>query len=126
MGFPVEACKKALYFTKNSGLEPATQWMMEHIADSDFSDPLVLPGITTTAFVPNEEGLMLLTSMGFTREQAVKALESTDNNAERAVDYIFSHPEEVQSTSEDTMEENSYRDGSSSKCIKLFLLNCCK
>lgn len=118
MGFPVEACKKAIYFTKNSGLEPATGWIMEHMGDSDFGDPLVLPGLTLSKpvkFVPNEEGLMLLTSMGFTKEQAVRALESTDNNAERAVDYIFSHPEEINTNSESQIEENVYRDGSSSK-----------
>lgn len=44
MGFPSNACQKALFFTKNSGLESATQWVMEHITDPDFSDPLVQPG----------------------------------------------------------------------------------
>lgn len=44
MGFPPEACKRALYFTHNAGLEPATNWIMEHIADSDISDPFVPPG----------------------------------------------------------------------------------
>lgn len=44
MGFPLEACKKAAYFTDNKGLEPATQWIMDHIGDSDFADPFVPPG----------------------------------------------------------------------------------
>ncbi|KAJ9588235.1 hypothetical protein L9F63_018399, partial [Diploptera punctata] len=44
MGFPPEACKKAVYFTDNKGVEPATNWVMEHIADSDFADPFVVPG----------------------------------------------------------------------------------
>lgn len=44
MGFPAEACKKAIFFTKNSGLEPATNWIMQHIADEDFSSPFVPPG----------------------------------------------------------------------------------
>ena len=30
--------------------------------------------------------------MSFTREQAIKALKMTDNNMERAVDWIFAHP----------------------------------
>jgi ubiquitin carboxyl-terminal hydrolase 5/13 len=34
MGFPIEACKKAVYHTKNAGLEPAMQWVMEHMEDS--------------------------------------------------------------------------------------------
>lgn len=33
--------------------------------------------------------------MGFTISQATKALKATGNNAERAVDYIFSHMEEI-------------------------------
>lgn len=45
MGFPAEACERALYFTENRGLEAATNWLMEHIADSDFADPFVPPGI---------------------------------------------------------------------------------
>lgn len=44
MGFPIDACKKAVFFTKNSGLEPATNWIMQHIADDDFNTPFVPPG----------------------------------------------------------------------------------
>lgn len=45
MGFPQEACKRALYFTENRSLEAATNWVMEHIGDSDIADPFVPPGI---------------------------------------------------------------------------------
>lgn len=34
MGFPIEACKKAVFFTGNQGLEAATSWVMEHMNDS--------------------------------------------------------------------------------------------
>lgn len=44
MGFPAEACKKAIFFTKNAGLETATNWLMEHIADEDLHSPFVPPG----------------------------------------------------------------------------------
>lgn len=44
MGFPPEACKRAIYFTKNQGLNDASNWLMEHISDSDFSDPFTPPG----------------------------------------------------------------------------------
>jgi len=44
MGFPLEACKKAAYFTDNQGLEAATNWVMQHVGDNDFSDPFVPPG----------------------------------------------------------------------------------
>lgn len=46
MGFPLESCKRALYFTENRGLEDATNWLMEHVADSDIADPFVPPGLT--------------------------------------------------------------------------------
>ena len=39
----------------------------------------------------------MLQSMGFTRLQCIKALRSTDNNVERAADWIFSHPDEINS-----------------------------
>lgn len=47
------------------------------------------------AFMANEDGLAMITSMGFTIKQATKALKATDNNVERAVDYIFSHQDEL-------------------------------
>lgn len=45
MGFPPNACKRALYFTENRSLEAATNWVMEHIADSDFDELFVPPGV---------------------------------------------------------------------------------
>jgi len=44
MGFPPEACKRALFFTKNKSLNDATDWLMEHISDSDFSSIFEQPG----------------------------------------------------------------------------------
>jgi len=49
MGFPPEACKRAIFFTKNKSLNDATNWLMEHISDSDFSDPFVQPGGDTNS-----------------------------------------------------------------------------
>lgn len=34
----------------------------------------------------------MLMDMSFTRDQAIKALKETDNNMERAVEWIFNHP----------------------------------
>ena len=50
---------------------------------------------SSSGFVPNEEGVMMIMSMGFTRDQAVKALKSTDNSIDRAADWIFSHSDEL-------------------------------
>ncbi|KFB47436.1 AGAP012248-PA-like protein [Anopheles sinensis] len=114
MGFPPEACKRAIFFTKNSGIEPATQWMMEHIADADFASPFVPPGTEGKAggaaaatFVPDPVGLEMLMGMGFTDRQASKALKETGNNTERAVDWIFSHTDELDSMAIDDATSDS-------------------
>lgn len=39
----------------------------------------------------------MLEAMGFSRSQCIKALQNTDNNVERAADWIFSHPDEINS-----------------------------
>lgn len=102
MGFHPEACKRAVFFTQNSGLERATQWIMEHMGDTDLNDPFVPPGTdgrvaktAEAAFVPNADGLDMLQSMGFTTQQATKGLKETDNNVERAADWLFSHQSEL-------------------------------
>lgn len=48
MGFPQESIKRALYFTQNQGFEIASNWLMEHITDSDFSAPFIIPGTNDT------------------------------------------------------------------------------
>nr|CAG4646044.1 EOG090X0181 [Macrothrix elegans] len=96
MGFPLSACKKAASLTHGRGLEAATQWIMEHMDDPDFLTPLNTSN--QSSFQPDEDGIAMLQSMGFTRSQCIKALQNTDNNVERAADWIFSHPDEINST----------------------------
>lgn len=67
-------------------------------------------------FVPDEAALESVMAMGFTREQATKALKATNNDLVRAGDWIFNHPaeldaQEMDSTATPKMEE--FRDGSS-------------
>nr|CAH0100310.1 unnamed protein product [Daphnia galeata] len=95
MGFPLVACKRAATLTHGRGLEAATQWIMEHMDDPDFLAPP--PSSASGTFKPDEEGVAMLQSMGFSRSQCVKALKNTDNNVERAADWIFSHPDEINS-----------------------------
>ncbi|GAB1862828.1 Ubiquitin carboxyl-terminal hydrolase [Camponotus japonicus] len=120
MGFPPNACKRALYFTENRSLEAATNWVMEHIADSDFDEPFVPPGVDfkpgEDTFVADQAALEMVTAMGFTREQATKALKATNNNLERAADWIFSHQAELDAQDTDstaTPTQENFRDGSS-------------
>ncbi|XP_028166955.1 ubiquitin carboxyl-terminal hydrolase 5 [Ostrinia furnacalis] len=97
MGFPVEACKKALYYTNNSGMEPASNWLMEHMNDWDFANEFHPPGAAAASAgaVADEASVEQIMSMGFTRAQAAKALASTDGDVGRAVDWIFSHAHEL-------------------------------
>lgn len=56
----------------------------------------------------------MVMSMGFTREQATKALKATNNDLQRAADWIFSHQSELDAVElEDPSKqsENSFRDG---------------
>ncbi|KAJ8354938.1 hypothetical protein SKAU_G00225050 [Synaphobranchus kaupii] len=63
-----------------------------------FSAPLVLPGCSSAPVItPSEEHLATIISMGFSRDQASRALRATSNVLERAVNWIFSHLDDLES-----------------------------
>lgn len=101
MGFPLEACRKAVYYTGNTGIDAAMNWVMGHMDDPDFAAPLVLPGSSGAGNTPteslSEDHLATIISMGFSRDQATKALRATSNVLDRAVDWIFSHLDDLES-----------------------------
>lgn len=39
MGFPLEACKWALYSTRNADIDTAACWLMEHLDDPTILQP---------------------------------------------------------------------------------------
>lgn len=49
-------------------------------------------------FAVDETALATIMSLGFARSHAIRALRETDNNVERAADWVFNHP--VDSTEE--------------------------
>lgn len=70
----------------------------------------------------------MILSMGFTMKQATKALKATNNNTERAVDYIFSHKDEIDMDDEQNPTSSStapntkqYRDGNGKYRLKAFI-----
>ncbi|CAK8682665.1 unnamed protein product [Clavelina lepadiformis] len=87
MGFPLERCKEAIIATGNTGIENAAMWLMDNNSPEAAAAP-VESG-------PSNGSVEMIMTMGFTREQAMKALRATDNNLERAADWIFSHPNEL-------------------------------
>jgi len=44
MGFSENGSKRAALAVGNSSAEAATNWVMEHMGDDDFNDPLPPPG----------------------------------------------------------------------------------
>ncbi|XP_061493372.1 ubiquitin carboxyl-terminal hydrolase 13 isoform X1 [Rhineura floridana] len=122
MGFPLEACRKAVYYTGNMGPEVAFNWIIAHMEEPDFAEPLAIPGYGGEAFPgaggpgvagldnqPPEEMVAIIASMGFQRNVALQALRATNNNLEHALDWIISHPEpeeEIETVSETMNTEN--------------------
>uniref|UniRef100_A0A672HH85 Ubiquitin carboxyl-terminal hydrolase n=1 Tax=Salarias fasciatus TaxID=181472 RepID=A0A672HH85_SALFA len=90
MGFPLEACRKAVYYTGNTGIDAEKLRVLP---------PLLRPsgpGTTPTESL-SEEHLATIVSMGFSRDQATRALRATSNVLDRAVDWIFSHLDDLES-----------------------------
>lgn len=44
MGFSENGSKRAALAVGNASAEAATNWVMEHMGDADFNDPLPAPG----------------------------------------------------------------------------------
>ncbi|KAI0757733.1 ubiquitin carboxyl-terminal hydrolase 14 [Daedaleopsis nitida] len=96
MGFPEVRCQKALLATGNESPEAAMEWLFAHMEDPDIDAPiLVSGGGSASASEPSSEQVAMLADMGFTTAQARKALRETGSNAERAVEWLFSHPDDT-------------------------------
>ncbi|PPQ80059.1 hypothetical protein CVT25_001488 [Psilocybe cyanescens] len=96
MGFPTVRCQKALLATGNSDAEAAMEWLFAHMEDPDIDLP-IQPTSPASGGVsePDPEQVAMLSDMGFTSAQAKKALRETSGNAERAVEWLFNHPEDT-------------------------------
>ena len=101
MGFSMDGSKRAAYNTHElNDFEAAVNWAVSHMEDQDFNKPFELPKKQanlkqTNSFQADENSVQSIVGMGFTRQQAVKALQETKNNLERAADWIFSHIDEL-------------------------------
>lgn len=83
--------------------------------DPDFNSPLpdneAIVG-SAGGFVANPDGIEMLSAMGFTAEQATAALKSTQNDVERAADWLFSHSDDLDSAVANVMNGDSVGSGS--------------
>ncbi|OSX68170.1 hypothetical protein POSPLADRAFT_1130214 [Postia placenta MAD-698-R-SB12] len=96
MGFPTIRCQKALLATGNNDAEAAMEWLFAHMEDpaTDIDAPIQAAGSGSSAPEPSQEQVSMLSEMGFTHAQARKALRETGGDAERAVEWLFSHPDD--------------------------------
>ncbi|KAJ0119012.1 ubiquitin carboxyl-terminal hydrolase 14 [Diaporthe amygdali] len=103
MGFPRVRAEKALHATGNSDANAAMEWLFAHMEDPDIDTPLDLSatGGGGAAAGPSPEQIEMLTSMGFDVPKAKKALKETGGDMERAVEWLFSHPDDPGSLDDD-------------------------
>jgi ubiquitin carboxyl-terminal hydrolase 5/13 len=95
MGFPRVRCEKALHATGNTDAESATEWLFAHMDDADIDVPMDLSGSNISPpGAPELEKIEMLGTMGFGAPQARKALRETNGNVERAIEWLFSHPDD--------------------------------
>jgi ubiquitin carboxyl-terminal hydrolase 5/13 len=95
MGFPAVRCEKALHATGNSDANAAMEWLFAHMDDADIDAPLELGGGGASGgAAADPEKIELIGAMGFTEPQAKKALRETGGDVERAVDWLFNHPDD--------------------------------
>ncbi|PNS17526.1 hypothetical protein CAC42_8069 [Sphaceloma murrayae] len=98
MGFPKVRCEKALHATGNADAEAATTWLFSHMEDPDIDDPVDFGGgggaaSSAASAAADPEKIESLGNMGFAAPVARQALKETGGDMERAVDWLFSHPD---------------------------------
>lgn len=107
MGFPRVRCEKALQATGNAEPDMAAAWLFEHMDDPDIDEPIpsaggaAAAGATSASGVADPEKIESLGAMGFSAPQARQALKETGGDMERAVDWLFSHPDATGDFGED-------------------------
>lgn len=94
MGFPRNRCLRGLHATGNSDGNAAMEWLFSHMDDADIDEPLVLDTPKSASGTADPEKIEMLGAMGFGPPQARKALKETGGDLERAVEWLFSHPDE--------------------------------
>jgi len=95
MGFPKVRCQKALLATGNADPTAAMEWLFAHMEDPGIDDPIPVGSSSPKGPEPSPEQVAMLSDMGFSPPQARKALRETGGDAERAVEWLFNHPDDT-------------------------------
>ena len=119
MGFPRNRCEKALHATGNTDADSAMNWLFAHMEDPDIDMPLN-PGpsqATGSSAIVSQESIDTLGAMGISAPQARKALKETDGDVNRALDWVFSHPDDQGDFGDAVAEVESQTGGSGPKTM---------
>ncbi|KAL4912134.1 hypothetical protein BDW62DRAFT_195389 [Aspergillus aurantiobrunneus] len=96
MGFPQVRCENALFSTGNSDLEAAMNWLLSHMEDSDVDEPINRKRAAGDgAREPDPSKVAQLNDMGIDESRARRALAATGGDISRAIDWVFSHPDDI-------------------------------
>lgn len=108
MGFPPNRCVKALHATGNSDADSAMTWLFAHMDDPDIDDPLTINNgkSKNAASDARSEDIETLEAMGISAPQARKALKETNGDVNRALDWVFSHPDDQGDYGDDGENQN--------------------
>jgi ubiquitin carboxyl-terminal hydrolase 5/13 len=101
MGFPRVRCEKALHATGNADAEAAMNWLFSHMDDPDIDEPLNIGGGAGNGSADDADKIAQLGDMGIGVPQARKALRECDGDVNRALDWVFSHPDDQGEFGED-------------------------
>ncbi|KAI1623627.1 ubiquitin thiolesterase [Exophiala viscosa] len=104
MGFPLVRCEKALHATGNADAEAAMTWLFSHMEDPDIDEPLNLGSGAAGGSGDDADKIAQLGDMGISAPQARKALRECNGDVNRALDWVFSHPDDLGDFSEDASE----------------------
>ncbi|KAH8704692.1 putative ubiquitin C-terminal hydrolase [Talaromyces proteolyticus] len=94
MGFPQVRCEKALHATGNLDVESAANWLFAHMEDPDIDEPMPSSSTQHRAVEHDAEKINQLGEMGIEPERAAVALSETGGDVNRALDWVFSHPDD--------------------------------
>lgn len=109
MGFPRVRCEKALHATGNNDADTAMNWLFAHMEDPDIDAPLELKatGPATAPTGVDSESVEMMAAMGISVPQARKALKETDGDVTRAIDWVFSHPNDQGDFGDEADQDNN-------------------
>ena len=98
MGFPTARIEKALYTTGNADVEAALNWIFAHMEDPDIDEPLRIGGgkkKKSDGQGQDPAKIAMLGDMGIEPPRAAAALAATDGDITRALDWVFTHPDDA-------------------------------